>query len=150
MLPIAALHSRKETATGAGSVHRLGLHFGSLRPTSQIHGCICNRKIYRYIRTWFQQTCTSGLEMIIRTLWLIHITYKCIPCSLTGELATLSVVPLVVPIVSSSPKYRPQRFESTSKIVGLSDPKSRWTMGRTHQRTPKDRWSGEVQALHII
>ena len=32
------------------SVPRLGLLFGSLRPTSQIHDDICNRKIYSYIR----------------------------------------------------------------------------------------------------
>ena len=44
------------------SVPRLGLRLGSLRPTSQVHDYICNRQIYRYIRTWFRQTCTSGCQ----------------------------------------------------------------------------------------
>ena len=55
-----------------GSVPRLGLRIFSLRTTSMIYGYSLNRKIYRWIWTWFQEACTCVLEMIIRTLSLNH------------------------------------------------------------------------------
>ena len=59
------------------SVPPLGLRFGSLRPTSQIHDDIYTRRIYSlysYARTWFRQTqverCSSGLKVCIQ--WIIQ------------------------------------------------------------------------------
>ena len=61
----------------------VGLRFGSLRPTSQIHAYIAIEQIYQYIRTWFRQTCTSGFKDDHRDILIKSYTYKCILCSLS-------------------------------------------------------------------
>ena len=113
------------------------------------------------IRTWLRRTCTSGFEMIIWILWLSHILTNAFYAQTIETLSSCShcpqspvpnsaininrkgcsqwtpiwvessPVPLVVP-TPQSPKYKPEMFESTSKIVGLRDPKSRpmWSLDR--------------------
>ena len=58
------------------SVPRLGLRFGSLRPTFVIYDYNINRNIYRCIWTWLQQACTCVTEMIIRTFSFNHMNKK--------------------------------------------------------------------------
>ena len=94
--------------------------------------------------------------MIIGAFWLSHI-YILTNAFYAHSLSPLSLVSHMSYVISCTsscphcpqfpvpPKYKPSRFESTSKILGLSDPKSRpkWSLddpGTEKENRWQQRW----------